>query len=109
PFYLSLIYSPPFVTGVSDWKFLLSAVLLLGASLLLLIYRKAISAQVWLGIVLIVIPLLPVLNLRAFHNEYLIQDRYLYLSSIGFCYLLALGIAWVGGKQNFQAIWIGAV
>jgi Tfp pilus assembly protein PilF len=109
PFYLSLIYSPPFVAGASDWKFLLSAVLLLGAALLLLIYRKAIGAQVWLGIVLIAVPLLAVLNLRAFHNEYLIQDRYLYLSSIGFCYLLALGIARIGRRRRVHAAWIGAV
>jgi tetratricopeptide (TPR) repeat protein len=39
-----------------------------------------------------VIPILPVLNLRAFIEGHLVHDRYLYLPSFGFAMLVALGI-----------------
>ena len=40
-----------------------------------------------------VIPILPVLNLRAFIEGHLVHDRYLYLPSFGFAMLVALGYA----------------
>ena len=39
------------------------------------------------------------LNLRVFHFEYIVQDRYLYLPSIGFCYLVAILIARLAQKR----------
>jgi tetratricopeptide (TPR) repeat protein len=39
-----------------------------------------------------VIPILPVLNLRAFIEGHLVHDRYLYLPSFGFAMLVALGL-----------------
>jgi tetratricopeptide (TPR) repeat protein len=45
---------------------------------------------VCLALALTIVPLLPVLNLKVFHYEYIIQDRYLYLPSIGFCSLVVL-------------------
>lgn len=90
PFYLSLIYGTSFVTSSSDSKFLMPSVLLLGLAIMLWIYRRKVTAQVWVAISLIIAPLLPVLNLKVFHYEYIIQDRYLYLPSIGFCYLIAI-------------------
>src|SRR6185369_8320324 len=39
------------------------------------------------------INLLPVLNLGAFGEDFLIQERYLYLPSIGFSLLIAMGLA----------------
>lgn len=41
--------------------------------------RKVRLALIW-----IVIPLLPILEVRAFHYEKVVQDRYLYLSMLGF-------------------------
>jgi tetratricopeptide (TPR) repeat protein len=49
-----------------------------------------LTGQIWIALALIVAPMLPVLNLKVFHYEYIIQDRYLYLPSIGFCYLIAI-------------------
>jgi len=89
PFYLSLIYGTPFVTSATDPRFFLPAVLIVVLAILLWVYRKKLSGDSWTALVLIVAPLLPVLNLRVFHYEYIIQDRYLYLPSIGFCYLIA--------------------
>jgi tetratricopeptide (TPR) repeat protein len=89
PFYLSLIYGTSFVTSATDPRFFLPAVLILVLAILLWVYRKKLSGDSWTALALIVAPLLPGLNLRVFHYEYIIQDRYLYLPSIGFCYLIA--------------------
>jgi len=90
PFYLSLIYGTSFITSASDPRFLLPIALIVALAILLWIYRRRLTGEVWTALALIVAPLLPVLNLKVFHYEYIIQDRYLYLPSIGFCYLLAM-------------------
>ncbi|MGZ8845552.1 MAG: tetratricopeptide repeat protein [Pyrinomonadaceae bacterium] len=90
PFYLSLIYGTSFVTTATDPRFFLPAALIVVLAILLWAYRKELSGESWTALALIVAPLLPVLNLRVFHYEYIIQDRYLYLPSIGFCYLIAI-------------------
>ena len=64
--------------------------IVIALAIALWIYRKKISGELWTALALMVAPLLPVLNLRVFHFEYIVQDRYLYLPSIGFCYLLAI-------------------
>ena len=109
PFSLSLIYSPPFITSTVDLRFLGSVGILLGVGYVLWLYRKKLNGKVWVAIALMVAPLLPVLNLRVFHYEYIIQDRYLYLPSIGFCYLGALLILWLAQKQLRPAAAISGV
>jgi tetratricopeptide (TPR) repeat protein len=104
PFHLSLIYGTSFITSAADPRFLLPAGLLLGLGCGLWIYRKKLSAQVWVALALIVAPILPVLNLRVFHYEYIIQDRYLYLPSIGFCYLIAILILELARKRASLAL-----
>src|SRR6266850_825594 len=101
PFYLSLIYGTSFVTSAGDPRFLLPVALILALVLLLWVYRKKLPGQVWIALALIVAPLLPVLNLKVFHYEYIIQDRYLYLPSMGFCYLVAiLLVAFSKGRKQ---------
>jgi Flp pilus assembly protein TadD len=90
PFYLSLIYGTSFVTSAAEARFLAPLAIIGGLAILLWIYRKPLPGQVWIALALIVAPLVPVLNLKVFHYEYIIQDRYLYLPSIGFCYLIAI-------------------
>lgn len=90
PFYLSLMYGTSFVTTAGDPRFLLLLALIAALAILLWAYRKKVSARIWIALALIVAPLLPVLNLKVFHYEYILQDRYLYLPSIGFCYLIAI-------------------
>jgi len=92
PFHLSLIYGTSFITSAADPRFLLPVALLLGLGCVFWIYRKKVNAQLWVALALLVAPILPVLNLKVFHYEYIIQDRYLYLPSIGFCYLAAIVI-----------------
>ena len=92
PFHLSLIYGTSFITDASDLRFLLPLAIVLALSIVLWKYKKHLGLQVWLAIAMIIVPLLPVLNLRVFHYEYIIQDRYLYLPSIGFCYLVSIAV-----------------
>src|SRR5260370_26689535 len=91
-FYLSLIYGTSFITSATDPRFLLPFALIAALAILLWMYRKKLSGQAWTALALIVATLLPVLNLKVFHYEYIIQDRYLHLPSIGFCYLIAMGV-----------------
>ena len=63
----------------------------------------------WVALALIVAPILPVLNLKVFHYEYIIQDRYLYLPSIGFCYLIAIVIVQLARKRASLALTVSAV
>jgi protein O-mannosyl-transferase len=100
PFYLSLIYGASFVTTTADLRFLLPVALIAAPAILLWVYRKKISPRIWTALALIVAPLLPVLNLKVFHYEYIIQDRYLYLPSIGFCYLIAILLVLMSRRQK---------
>jgi len=91
PTRLSPFYSMEFCTHLDARNFLLPAipVLVAGACLWYAAKRssKAAIATIWM-----VIPILPVLNLRAFIEGHLVHDRYLYLPSFGFAMLVALGI-----------------
>lgn len=100
PFHLSLIYGTSFLESPTDPKFVGSALLLVILAAIVWATRKKIAPQIWVGLALLLVPLLPVLNLSVFHFEYIIQDRYLYLPSIGFCYLVSLLIVWLS-KQRF--------
>ena len=109
PFYLSLIYGTSFVTSATDPRFLVPTVILLFVAVLLGVYRKKLGGDLWIALALIVAPLLPVLNLRVFHFEYIVQDRYLYLPSIGFCYLVACLIMRWSRRPHLAAILAGAI
>lgn len=65
------------------WPLLLSLAVL---GWMLLQARKSVLARV--GLALFLLPLLPAMNLAAFHPEQLVHDRYLYLPSLGFLMLL---------------------
>lgn len=109
PFRLSLIYGTSFIMSASDPRFLVPAGLLLLMAAILLIYRKKLDAGIWLALALIIAPLLPVLNLKVFHYEYIIQDRYLYLPSIGFCSLVVLIIVRLARGNQKLTLAVGGI
>src|SRR6185503_11373801 len=74
PFRLSLIYGTSFVLSAGDPRFLFPTGLLIILAAILWIYRKKLGADLWVALALTIAPLLPVLNLRVFHYEYIIQD-----------------------------------
>ncbi|HLJ49570.1 MAG TPA: tetratricopeptide repeat protein [Bryobacteraceae bacterium] len=48
---------------------------------------------------MLVLPILPVLNIRAFAHFETVHDRYLYVPSIGFCMLAALALEYVRDRR----------
>ena len=58
--------------------------------------RELRFAGAWL--ILTLAPVLLVIN--RFEMEHLVQERYLYLPSLGFCLALALGIEWLAARQS---------
>ncbi len=95
PYPLSVIYDHGYVDLPSQppfWLPLLLFVAVLAVSLWLV--RKSKIGLLALAWTLMFV--LPVLNLKAFNpEESIIHDRYLYLPSVGFCLLAAMGIAWL--------------
>ena len=114
--YLALLIAPKdysyqhfmaLVDSISSARFLLPAALIttISGAVLLSRSRDLMFSAVWF-----IATLAPALAaIRAFDPEYLIQERYLYLPSIGFCMALALGIrklaCWkrYGGNGAFAA------
>ncbi len=43
----------------------------------------------------------PLAGVRVFETAYLVQERYLYLPSIGICLVLALGLEWLAARELF--------
>ncbi|HEX8148335.1 MAG TPA: tetratricopeptide repeat protein [Pyrinomonadaceae bacterium] len=109
PFGLSLYYGTSFVKGASDVNFVLPAVILLALAALLWLFRRRLGAREWVALVMLFAPLLPVLNLKVFHQEYIVQDRYLYLPSVGFCYLVALLLSRLLERRRTLALALGAL
>jgi tetratricopeptide (TPR) repeat protein len=60
--------------------------------------RELRFAGAWF--ILTLAPLLLVMN--RFEMEHLVQERYLYLPSLGFCLALALGVEWLAARQSFR-------
>jgi protein O-mannosyl-transferase len=109
PFYLSLLYGTRIVSDATDVRFLLPALMLVALAVLLWLFRRRLNGEHWTALALIVAPLLPVLNLKALHPEYEIQDRYLYLPSIGLCWLAASACASLARRRRTLALSLAAL
>ena len=103
PVNLSIAYFTSFVTSAASPRFLLPALALALIAGALILNRKRLGREFWLALALIFVPLLPVLDLRRLSVEYLIFDRYLYLSSGGWCYLIALGLERLAAFESDRA------
>jgi tetratricopeptide (TPR) repeat protein len=109
PFGLSGLYGLPYVTKLMSAAFMLPVVLLLVVVLLLAWWisrlpdaRLALFACCW-----IVLPIIPVLFLRAYAEGDIAHDRYLYIPSIGFVLLVSLFLAevtrrWASIRRKLQ-------
>jgi hypothetical protein len=91
PTHLSPFYSREFYSKLDVHHVLLPAIPVLIAGAALGIWAKR-SSKVAIAMVWLVVPILPVLDLRAFIEGHLVHDRYLYLPSFGFAMLVALGL-----------------
>jgi tetratricopeptide (TPR) repeat protein len=93
PVNLSLFHATYIVKTPLDLRFIFPMVGLVGLALALWPLRNSIIARfavLWFGV-----NLLPVLNLGAFSEDFLVQERYVYIPSIGFSLLVAMGFAWI--------------
>ncbi|HSO74273.1 MAG TPA: tetratricopeptide repeat protein, partial [Blastocatellia bacterium] len=101
PVSLSVSYDTRFITSATSPMFLFPVAAILACAIGLLACRNRINREVWLALVLIFVPLLPVLNLdQVSREEYLVFDHYLYLSVAGFAYLVGIGLARLGGFES---------
>lgn len=103
PVNLSITYFTSFETSAASPRFLFPALALLASFSWLCVYRKKIRKEVWYGLAFLIIPLLPVLDLRKLSVEYLIFDRYLYLSVVGWAFLIARGLGKLADREERQA------
>ncbi|HEY6328230.1 MAG TPA: hypothetical protein VI756_02760, partial [Blastocatellia bacterium] len=91
PWSLSIYHYTPLITSPLDLRFILPLIALAGlfvGAWRLWRYELARFAILWFGIML-----LPVFNFPAFSENFLIQERYLYIPSIGFCLLAAKALS----------------
>lgn len=91
PVDLSLFHATPVVTSPLDVRFILPTLALIIIAAGLWAVRNSLIAR--FGILWFAINLLPVLNLRAFDPNFMVQERYVYIPSIGFSLLVAMALA----------------
>ena len=90
PVDLSLFHATYMVKSPVDLRFILPFLGLIGLAFGLWQLRGSILAR--FAILWFFINLLPVLNLSAFGEDFLVQERYVYIPSIGFSLLVAIGL-----------------
>lgn len=90
PVDLSLFHATQMVKSPLDVRFLLPMVGMIPLAIGLWRLRHSIIAR--FAILWFAVNLLPVLNLSAFSEDFLVQERYVYIPSIGFSLLVAMGI-----------------
>jgi hypothetical protein len=87
PVDLSLFHATPFVHSIFSARFFLPALGLIGLFAILVPLWKI--PEVRFGLLWFFVNLLPVLNLKAFSYEFLVQERYSYIPSIGFSVIIS--------------------
>jgi protein O-mannosyl-transferase len=115
PVNLSIFHATPIVATPLSWRFYVP--LLAVAALCAALWQLRRNMVARFAILWFVINLLPVLNLSAFGEEFLVQERYVYTPSIGFSLLLAMGLAripiekWfvLGSRRTAQAALVGLI
>jgi tetratricopeptide (TPR) repeat protein len=95
--YVALVGS---MGSVAFWGYLAAAISI-GAAIILSRSRLLILCAVWF-----VVWLAPALAaIRRFDPEFIIQDRYLYIPSIGVCLALGLGLRWLASRRWLGISW----
>ncbi len=90
PVELSLFHATYMVKSPLEIEFILPLAALIALAFALWRLRGSVVAR--FGILWFAINLVPVLNLSAFGEDFLVQERYVYIPSIGFSLLVAMAI-----------------
>jgi hypothetical protein len=115
PYNLSLFHETSLVKSPIDVRFLLPSAGLVALAYGLWQLRNLSVAR--FAVLWFAINLLPVLNLSAFGLEFLVQERYVYIPSIGFSLLVAMALVklpidrWFtfGSRRTAQAVVVAVV
>ncbi|HWP44302.1 MAG TPA: hypothetical protein VNO14_13745, partial [Blastocatellia bacterium] len=91
PLNLTIFHETPLVESPLSLRLILPAIGLLGIAFAIWPLRR--SRLALFGLLWFFIHLLPVLNLSAFAIEFMVQERYVYIPSVGFSLLVAIGLA----------------
>ncbi len=105
PVGLSAFYDTPYVTSPTlrqFWGPLLGVMVF--AAALFYWWWKTRDRLVAFASVLLVLPLLPLMNLSVFFDGEIAHDRYLYVPSIGFALLVAIGITKLASRDSSPII-----
>lgn len=103
PVGLSTFYDYPAVEHLSLENFGLPAVIVILVCLLGIVAARE-SRAVSFSLAWIVLPLLPILDIRVFEKNDFAHDRYLYLPSVGFAVLAALVLQRLPAIKSFRGI-----
>jgi tetratricopeptide (TPR) repeat protein len=115
PVNLSIFHATPMVETPLSVRFLLPLFFVIALAAALWQLRRSTVARfatLWFAV-----HLLPVLNLSAFGEAFLVQERYVYISSIGFSLLIAMVLVkipfekWftLGSRRTAQAAVVGLI
>jgi tetratricopeptide (TPR) repeat protein len=91
PFNLTVFHETQLVKSLLSIRLILPLLGLAGLAAAMWRWRHSLIAR--FGALWFFIHLLPVLNLSAFSIEFMVQERYVYIPSVGFSLLLAMGLA----------------
>jgi protein O-mannosyl-transferase len=115
PANLSIFHATPMVETPLSLRFILPFFFVVTLAVALWQLRSSTTARfaiLWFGV-----NLLPVLNLSAFGEDFMVQERYVYIASIGFSVLLAMALVripfekWftLGSRRTAQATIVGII
>lgn len=115
PVNLSIFHATPMVKTPLSWRFIVPVLII--AALAVGLWQLRNNRVARFAILWFLVNLLPVLNLSAFGEEFLVQERYVYISSIGFSLLLAMGLVkipiekWftLGSRRTAQVALVGII
>jgi len=111
PVKLSLFHATYLVRSPLSLRFILPLVVVLALAAALWQLRNSTIAR--FAILWFAVHLLPVLNLSAFAEDFMVQERYVYIPSVGFSLLVAMGLvsfpyerftSWYSRKQLQTAV-----
>jgi tetratricopeptide (TPR) repeat protein len=111
PFGLSVTYNTSFVISAASSRFIVPTAALTLAAVLMVMYRRRMTNQTWLALLLVFAPLLPVMNIgQISRSEYMVSDRYLYLSAAGWTYLISMLLVALSGvaERRFTSFRAGS-
>jgi tetratricopeptide (TPR) repeat protein len=97
PFNLTLFHETQLVKTPLSLRLILPLLGLVGLAIGIWQMRRSLVAR--FGVLWFFIHLLPVLNLSAFAIEFMVQERYVYIPSVGFSLLIAMALAKIPVEQ----------